>query len=93
MGKININHEMMTKRLIRRMKKQFMKVKIIQNSFLQQISNQIEILSKRFHGNNVAEACLPAHKIELTTISPPSGKLHYSICISLKKNLYQIKCK
>ena len=82
MGKININHEMMTKRLIRRMKKQFMKVKIIQNSFLQQISNQIEILSKRFHGNNVAEACLPTHRIELTTISPPSGKLQYSICIS-----------
>ena len=71
MGKININHEMMTRRFIRQMKKRFTKIKIKQNSFFQQISNQIEIQSKRFHGNT--EACVPAHRIELTTISPPSG--------------------
>ena len=74
MGKININHEMMTKRLIRRMKKRFTKVQIKRNSFFRQISNQIEIQSKRFHGNDVTEACL--HRIELTTISPPSGMPH-----------------
>ena len=67
MGKLSINHEMLTKRLIRRMDKRFIRAKHYFYFTFQLITDQI------YENTPIIPTSRPSHKIEMTDVHHAAG--------------------